>query len=367
MTELPSLLPHEVDTDLRDAVAKLLEDRSPIDAVLHRCDAPEPFGDGARALWAGLTDDLGVAGLPLAETEGGAEATWRETAVVVEALGRAVADIPFFISAVMATSLAQAAGATGLLRDLATGHEIGAVVTPFAAPFEPRAEVGLHGSRVAGRVSAVAGALESTQLLVPHPDALLLVRTTDATITPLPSLDMTRRVADVELATVEAVVLAEGREAQQAVQRAAHVSAAMLASEQLGLAEYSLESTVQYLQQRRQFGRVVGSFQALKHRLADLWTLLIQARAVARYAAACAGAEEGTAAAHDLPVAASLAQSYCGPVAVKIAEECVQLHGGIGFTWEHPAHLYLKRAKVDALALGSAAWHRRELAKQVDL
>jgi alkylation response protein AidB-like acyl-CoA dehydrogenase len=140
------------------------------------------------------------------------------------------------------------------------------------------------------------------------------------------------------------------------------VAAALLASEQLGVAEWCLDSTVEYVKIRHQFGRPVGSFQAVKHRLADVWVEVTQARAVARYAA-----DRAASADPDLPVAASLAQAYVGSVAVRAAEEAVQLHGGIGFTWEHPAHLFLKRAKSSAVAFGTADRHRQELATLVNL
>ncbi len=138
--------------------------------------------------------------------------------------------------------------------------------------------------------------------------------------------------------------------------------AAILASEQLGLAERCLEMTVDYVKERKQFGRAIGSYQALKHRLAEVWAGVTQARAVARYAADCLATGDPDAA-----VAASIAQAYCSPVAVRAAEECVQMHGGIGFTWEHPAHLFLKRAKADAVALGTARAHRALLGDQVGL
>ncbi|GAA4294096.1 hypothetical protein GCM10023178_66780 [Actinomadura luteofluorescens] len=113
---------------------------------------------------------------------------------------------------------------------------------------------------------------------------------------------------------------------------------------------------------RYQFGRPVGSYQGLKHRLADLWTSITQARAVARHAASCVAADDA-----DTPIAVAVAQAHCSAVAVKAAEECVQMHGGIGFTWEHPAHLFLKRAKADAIALGTPDRHRAALASLVDL
>jgi len=136
----------------------------------------------------------------------------------------------------------------------------------------------------------------------------------------------------------------------------------VLAAEQLGLAQRCLDMTVAYGKERRQFARQVGSFQAVKHRLADLWATIAQARAASRYAAACLAAEDP-----DTAVAVALAKSACSDAAVTAAQECVQLHGGIGFTWEHPAHLYLKRAKASAVTLGTPAAHRAALANLVNL
>ena len=136
----------------------------------------------------------------------------------------------------------------------------------------------------------------------------------------------------------------------------------MLASEQLGIAERCLEMTVAYVKERRQFARPVGSFQAIKHRLADLWVAVTQARAAARYAAACLATGDPETA-----IAVALAKAACSDVALKAAQETVQLHGGIGFTWEHPAHLYLKRAKADSIGFGTADAHRASLARLADL
>ena len=155
--------------------------------------------------------------------------------------------------------------------------------------------------------------------------------------------------------------MAEGADA---VRAALLAGAALLASEQLGLAERCLDDTIAYVKTRYQFGRQVGSYQGLKHRLADLWTSITQARAVARHAAACLAAGDTG---DEMEIAVAVAQAHCSAVAVKAAEECVQMHGGIGFTWEHPAHLFLKRAKADAIALGTADRHRAALAELVDL
>ena len=136
----------------------------------------------------------------------------------------------------------------------------------------------------------------------------------------------------------------------------------MLAAEQLGVAQWCLDTTVEYAKTRRQFARQIGSYQAIKHRLADLWVAITEARAVSRYAADCLATDDP-----DTPVAAALAQAYCAPVAVKAAEECVQLHGGIGFTWEHDLHLWLKRGRANAHLWGDARSHRARVADLLEL
>ncbi|MFE6509459.1 acyl-CoA dehydrogenase family protein [Nocardioides sp. NPDC057767] len=363
---MPSLLYGEVEEDLRSAVRDLLADRTPIDSVLTRSDQAEAFDAAAREVWSSLVDELGIAALAVPEEFGGAGATWLEVATVLEELGRGVIDVPFFTSAVLATALAQEVGAVELVGELASGAAVGAVVWPFASPLAPVPELTWDGQVLSGSVKTVAGALEATHLLVPTSDGLVLVEAARAQITPTPSLDMTRRVADIVFDHVEGQMIVARAELDRGLERAAQLGGALLASEQLGIAERMLEMTVDYLKQRRQFGRTLGSYQALKHRLADLWTAIAQARAVARYAAACAGSsDEGVAA--DLPVASAMAQAVCSEVALLAAEESVQMHGGIGFTWEHPAHLYLKRARADALAMGSPAWYRGELAGLVGI
>jgi alkylation response protein AidB-like acyl-CoA dehydrogenase len=173
---------------------------------------------------------------------------------------------------------------------------------------------------------------------------------------------MTRQLCDLTLDAAVGRSVAAGPAAERAVLAALAAGAAMLASEQLGLAERCVEMTVAYLKERRQFGRPVGSFQALKHRLADLWVGVTQARAAARYAAACLAAGDP-----DAPVAVALAKAACSDIAVRASQESVQLHGGIGFTWEHPAHLYLKRAKSASIGFGTPDAHRASLAWLADL
>ena len=182
------------------------------------------------------------------------------------------------------------------------------------------------------------------------------------TVAPVVSLDATRQLADVTLDDVPARCIASGESAVTAVQVALTAGAAMLAAEQLGVAQRCLDMTIAYLKERHQFARPVGSFQALKHRLADVWVAITQARSAARYAAACLASGDP-----DTAVAVALAKASCSEVAVHAAEECVQLHGGIGFTWEHPAHLYLKRSKSSSIGFGTPDWHRAALADLVEL
>ncbi|MEU6040075.1 acyl-CoA dehydrogenase family protein [Actinomadura sp. NPDC047616] len=357
---MTNLLYSEIEDDLRGGVRRVLDDRCPWTDVLAGIEKDEPYD---AALWQAVAVQLGCAGLPVPEEHGGAGASWRETAVVMEELGRAVAPVPFLSSAVLATAALLAAGEAGgdLLAELAAGERIAVVAVPFnTAPGAPLGtSVRVEDGALTGTVTSVADGAAADVLLVPAPDGLYTVDAADARRTPVTSLDMTRRLCDIALPGVPARRVAEG---DAAVRAALAAGAAMLASEQLGLAERCLESTVEYLKTRYQFGRPVGSYQGLKHRLADLWTSVTQARAVARYAASCLASGDP-----DTAVAMALAQAHCSAVAVKAAEECVQMHGGIGFTWEHPAHLYLKRAKSAAIALGTPDQHRAALADLVDL
>jgi alkylation response protein AidB-like acyl-CoA dehydrogenase len=373
---MPDLLYGEAETELRAAVRALLDDRGGWREVLARTETPETYDAG---LWRALAADVGCAGLLIPENNGGAGASYREAAVVAEESGRAVAPVPFLGSAVVATTALLAAGDDELLTALADGTVTAALAVPFAtAPRtspKPTVRLGAPGAagdagagyRLSGTVTGLADALPADVLLVPAdgvPYALYAVKAADAgvSLVPVMSLDMTRQLTDLTLEEAPGRRIASGEPAKRAVDAALAAGAAVLASELLGTAERCLEITVAYLKERRQFARPIGSFQALKHRVADLWVGVTQARAAARYAAACLAAGDP-----DAPVAVALAKAACSDIAVRAAEECVQLHGGIGFTWEHPAHLYLKRAKSSSIGFGTADRHRASLAGLVNL
>jgi alkylation response protein AidB-like acyl-CoA dehydrogenase len=360
---MTDLLYSDTETALREAVRSLLADRLTPQDVIDRYDKPEPDGTG---LWAALGTELGVTGLLVPEQHGGHGVEAREAAVVQEELGRQVAPVPFLTSAVIATTCLAAAGDSELLPALAAATATAVLCTPLTATTEaPTVSRGADGL-ITGTVSTVPDAAAATVLLVSVEGRgsvelhAIEAGAPGVHCAPVPSLDMSRPLADVTFGGATSRVVTD--DAAGALRQGLLAGAALLASEQLGVAEWCLDTTVAYLRGRYQFGRPLGSFQALKHRLADLLVEVTTARAAARYAADCLATGDP-----DLDVAASLAQAHCSGVAVRAAEECVQLHGGIGMTWEYPAHLYLKRAKADELALGTPAMHRARIARLIDI
>ncbi|MFC7843222.1 acyl-CoA dehydrogenase family protein [Streptomyces sp. NPDC057382] len=354
---MSDLLYSEEEEALRAAVRGLLTDHCDAPGVIARTESDTPHH---LAVWKSLTDGMGLAGLLVPEELDGQGATHREAAVVLEELGRAVAPVPYLTSAVVATEALLACGADDLLRDLATGTAIGALAVALStAPGAAHRTVRHDNGLLHGALTGIADAAVADVLLVPADDGgLYAVDAAAASITPQVSLDLTRPLATIELAGAPGRLLGD---AEPAVRRALRAGAGLLASEQLGLAEWTLTETVRYLKERKQFNRPVGGFQALKHRLAQLWLEVVNLRAAARNAA------DALATGQDADIAVAVAQAYAAPVAVHAAEEAVQLHGGIGMTWEHPAHLYLKRAKADSLVHGTAGAHRQALAALVDL
>ncbi|MEU0333525.1 acyl-CoA dehydrogenase family protein [Streptomyces sp. NPDC006193] len=357
MSAQPDLLYSEEEEALRAALRDLLTDHCAPSDVLARAESDAPHD---LALWQLLGDGMGLAGLLIPEEQGGQGASAREAAVVLEELGRAVAPVPYLTSAVVATEALLACGDTELLGRLGSGRTLGALAVglhtaPDAAFPVVRAENGtLHGE-----LTGIADAAVADVLLVPADDGGLYAVAADAAaLTPQVSLDLTRPLATVTLAG------AAGRrvgDAEPAVRRALRAAGGLLASEQFGVADWALTETVRYLKERRQFNRPVGGFQALKHRLAALWLEVVHLRAAARAAA------DALATGEDTDITVAVAQAYAAPVAVRATEEALQLHGGIGMTWEHPVHLYLKRAKADSIAYGTAGAHRETLARLADL
>ncbi|MBV2352784.1 acyl-CoA/acyl-ACP dehydrogenase [Streptomyces sp. J2-1] len=356
---MTDLLYSEEEEALRAAVRDLLSDHCAATDVLARVERPTPY---EPALWKSLAEDMGLAGLLIPEDLGGQGASHREAAVVLEELGRAVAPVPYLTSAVVATEAVLACGDPDLLGRLASGRELAALAVGLhVAPGTGPGNVVVRDGVLHGEVSGVADAVGVGVLLVPGDDGVLYeVEASGAGVSVVPqtSLDPTRPLGRVVLDGAAGRALGS---AGPAVERALLAGAGLLASEQLGLSEWALTETVRYLKERRQFNRPVGGFQALKHRLAHLWLQVVNLRAAARSAAGALASGE------DLGVSVSVAQAYAGGVAVHVTEEALQLHGGLGMTWEHPVHLYVKRAKSDSLSYGTAGTHRALLSALVDL
>ncbi|MGW2986766.1 acyl-CoA dehydrogenase family protein [Streptomyces goshikiensis] len=361
------LLYSETEEELRSAVRALLADRCDAASVLALAETDRPYDP---ELWSTLAGGIGAAGLLVPEKLGGQGASHREAAVVLEELGRAVAPAPYLTSAVLATEIllgcdTTSAEVAGLLAQVAAGARVCVPAVPLTlapgAPL-PSGVRDAGGGVLTGSAGPVADAVAADVLLVLADTGLYAVPAAAVTLVRAVPLDLTRPLATVELDGATGTRLGDPATARAAVAGALLSGAGLLASEQLGIAQWCLTETVAHVRARHQFNRPVGSFQALKHRLARLWLDVASARAAAR-----AAADALATGSPDAPLTVAVAQAYCSGVAVRAAEECVQLHGGIGMTWEHPAHLYLKRAKADALALGSAGHHRTLVADFAEL
>ncbi|MEU4733375.1 acyl-CoA dehydrogenase family protein, partial [Streptomyces sp. NPDC023588] len=282
------LLYSETEEELRSAVRALLADRCGPKSVLDRIETDQPHDP---ALWHTLAVEIGAAGLLVPEKLGGQGASHREAAVVLEELGRAVAPVPYLTSSILATEIllgCDTAEAAPLLGELARGRTVCTPALPLTlapgAPFPAPVRDG-GGGVLSGTVISVADAVAADVLLVLADTGLYAVPAASAELTVTVALDLTRPLATVILREVAGTRLADPATARAAVAGALLSGAGLLASEQLGTAEWCLTETVAYVRGRHQFNRPVGSFQALKHRLARLWLDVASARAAARAAA----------------------------------------------------------------------------------
>jgi alkylation response protein AidB-like acyl-CoA dehydrogenase len=305
---------------------------------------------GNSQAWARLTGELGLTGLAVPECYGGAGAGIAEVAVAVEETGRVLLPAPYLSTALAGAVLSEggAAAGAGFLPGIASGA--------LRAAFALSGSVAASGGRLTGVVHHVLDGAEAGLFVARAGDALFAVRAADTVVTPAGTLDQSRSQATVEFRGAPAFA------AGCAAERAEDLLRVMLAVESAGAAAHCLDVTVGYLKTRVQFGRPIGAFQALRHRCADLAVEVTSARATA-YAAVRAAAGSPAA----LPVLGPLAKRHCVDVFWHVAAEMIQLHGGIGFTWEHEAHRYLKRAKTSQLLHGTPAELRRLVSQRAGL
>jgi alkylation response protein AidB-like acyl-CoA dehydrogenase len=342
--------------DLRRGLRAFLQTASSEAQVRRLMETDDGFDADA---WRRLTQEFGLTALLVPEELGGAGYGWVEMGVALEESGRALLTAPL-----LSTTLATAALLAGddadarkrWLPGIAAGEVRGAVGLPPVGT--PATALAVDGGRLTGTVSFVIDGHTADVLVLAAGTGLYVVDGTASglTRTLLQTVDLTRKLARLDLDSVEATPLGGSLAALR------DVAAVCLALEQVGGAQQVLETTVGYAQTRNQFGRPIGSFQAVKHRCADMLVEVESARSAAYAAldALAVGSDE-------LPVLAAMAKAFCSDAFVTCAGESIQLHGGIGFTWEHSAHLYFKRAKAAQLLFGDPAHHRSKLAAHLGL
>jgi len=363
----------EEQEELRQLVRGFMEDKSTSADVRRAIESGAPYD---AALWTTMADQLGLPGIAIPEEFGGAGFGAVELGIVLEELGRALYVGPYFATVVLAGQLLTEVDDPGAQKSWLPGIADGSLTATVAVDEESGSQdlsaVGTTARRAddgwlldgvksyvidgadAGLLLVVARAEGELGIFAVQDSAAGMVRER------LDSVDLTRNLARIEFSATPAVRV--GAEAAALLGRHRDLVVTALAAEQVGGAARALEMAVDYAKIREQFGRPIGSFQAIKHKCADMLLRVESGRSAAYYAASVVGAG-GT----EAEIAASMAKAYCSEAYAFVAKENIQIHGGIGFTWEHDAHLFLKRAKGSEVLFGSPAEHRARVAALVGI
>jgi alkylation response protein AidB-like acyl-CoA dehydrogenase len=361
--------------ELRTSVRRFLADKSPETEVRRLMDTVDGYDP---AVWSQMAEQLGLQSLTIPEEFGGSGFTYVELIVVLEEMGAFLLCAPFFSTVALAANALMTSGDDGAKKEYLPGIAAGETIATLAitedngkwdfSGIECQAEKlgdgwSLNGHKmfvldghVANLIVVAARTAAGVSLFAVQGDAAGLTRTA------LPTMDQTRKQARLEFSGVPGVLIGVDGGAEAGLSKTLDLAAIALAAEQVGGAQRVLEASVEYAKTRIQFGRPIGSFQAIKHKCADM-LLEVESAKSAAYYAAWAAAEDSD----ELPVVASLSKSYCSEAYFHAAAENIQIHGGIGFTWEHPAHLYFKRAKSSELLLGDPSYHRELLAQRIGI
>lgn len=361
--------------ELRASVRKFLADKSPVSAVRELMETGPGYD---AAVWKQLSAQLGLLGLAIPEAYGGAGFTFVEQAIVLEELGRSLYSGPYFASAVLAANMLMSGvddeAKIAYLPGIAAGELIATVAFAYDGRDWGGVGTDLVATYVAGEWRLVGcrdlvldgqnAGLVLTVAPTPAGPSLFAVRgdAPGLDVRASPTLDQTRRLARMGFCDTPAIMVGDEGTAGEVLARTLERAAIALAAEQLGGAQAALDMAVAYARSREQFGRPIGGFQAIKHRAADLLLEIESTRSAVLYAAwAVADTSD------EVPVIASLLKAYASETFSHAAGENIQLHGGIGFTWEHDAHLYFKRAHFDEQFLGDPAYHRERLAARIGI
>jgi alkylation response protein AidB-like acyl-CoA dehydrogenase len=337
--------------DLRRAMRDVAADRCSPARLREVIDTRDGYDD---ELWRLVAGELGLVGIAVSEDHGGTGGSFIDAAVVIEEAGSALFPVPLLTSIVAAVAIDRGdpSRAAELLPRVAAGERVAALVV---GP-----EIDTDGDVLRGVATHVIDGHRADLLVIATPSGLWALDRSAAgvEVTASRSLDLTRWQATVSLDGAAGLRIGDADTAAAAVD----LLRVGLAIESVGAARHCLGATVDYLKTREQFGRPIGSFQALQHRAADLAVELEAAASTAYYAAWVAADSPA-----ELPVVAPLAKAVCADAAYRIAAETIQMHGGIGFTWEHEAHLYFKRATATRMALGDSHVQRRLVAERAAL
>ena len=363
---------------LQGVLRDFLADRSPEAAVRTQLEDAAAYD---RDLWDLMAGQLGVCGMAIPEEYGGAGFSFFELGLVLEELGRSLTVSPFFASCVMAAQLLLALDDESARKDYLPGIAAGSLIASVAlaedsGSWRPddvttRAEERDGAWQLTGHKSyiidgAVAGLLLVIARTGDGPAVFAVDTTSDGAgglaREPLPTMDQTRKQARVTFDAAPARLLGTVAGAGEAIATMLDRSAIALAAEALGGTGKVLEMSVEYAKIREQFGRPIGSFQAIKHKCASMLVDLESSRSAVYYALWAASTGHP-----DERVVAPLVKAHCVDAYLHAAGENIQIHGGIGFTWEHPAHLYLKRAKSSQVLLGDSDFHRQQLADRIGI
>lgn len=364
----------EEQDELRRTVRSFLESRAGEDAVRRQLDSGSGYDP---AVWRQLSDQLGLTALAIPEDYGGQGYSFVELGIVVEEMGRTLCPAPFFASAVLAANLILHSGDEAARKRYLPGIASGASIATLAITEESgrwsddaihatAREVGDEWVLDGAKTYVLDGCAADVVFVAARTDAGLSLFAVDQlkgiSRRNLSSLDPTRRSARVAFEAAPATLIGEDGRAWPVLTRVLALGCAALAVEQVGGAQRCLELAVDYAKVRRQFGRPIGSFQAIRHKLADVMLAVESARCAAYYAIRAAAELSD-----ELSAVASLAKACSTDAYARAAAANIQIHGGIGFTWEHPAHLYYKRAKSSGHLLGDAAFHRSRLADWIGI
>jgi alkylation response protein AidB-like acyl-CoA dehydrogenase len=365
----------EEQDELRRSVRRFLQEKSPEAEVRRLMETTEGYDP---AVWSQMADQLGLQSLTIPEEYGGSGFSYVELIVVLEEMGAALYCGPYFSTVALAANAILTSGVEEAKKYLLPGIASGETIATLAIT-EDNGRWDFEGVNLAAKPSGDRWVLDGHKMFVLDghiADLILAVARTDQGIslfgvkgtaegltrTPLPTMDQTRKQARLEFSGTPAWLIGTEGAAEDGLRKTLDLAAVALAAEQVGGAQRCLDSSVEYAKTRIQFGRPIGSFQAIKHKCADM-LLQVESAKSAAYYAGWAAAEDSD----ELPVVASLAKSYCSEAYFHAAAENIQIHGGIGFTWEHDAHLYFKRAKSSELLFGDPSYHRELLAQRIGI